>query len=498
VRILTSLRERLARAIKNRDPAGDRLRNQIGQAIAERRYGLAQRLCGTLPASSLHRQIFELQLLIANSRYADAASFYERAGSQLRSQKSAQGRYFRALIALQRTDDLGRAIHAILENRGDPLFLAAQFPFIRKLDASLRAAVADYVLTAKSLPLNLNICCAQLLLESEAAGRAEEVAHGLQTAKPALRAEVEILRCNLALHTGDAVRAVHHLSEGFESFGFTPVALRNPAKPLLPRNLLASASPIAATLPKVSVIVSCFNAERTIGAALASLQNQSHSDIEIIVVDDHSADGSPQIVEALAASDARITHIRLSANKGTYHARNAGLARASGVFVLAHDSDDWAHPVKVERLVRHLVEHPQKIAVRGRMIRFAQDIGAHHRHTYIRPDFSSLTFRREPVLARAGYFDNVRAGADSEFAYRLQRIFGEDALGDLDELLSVTAYTPGSLSSGGLFRIDIDTGIFSPLRAAYRQAYFDWQENASSLFVSQSARPFPIPPEMNP
>jgi glycosyltransferase involved in cell wall biosynthesis len=225
---------------------------------------------------------------------------------------------------------------------------------------------------------------------------------------------------------------------------------------------------------------------------------QSHADVEILVVDDCSTDKSVDIISQIAADDSRVHLLRAETNGGTYRARNLALTAASGEFVLAHDADDWAHPRKVERLVRHLMDHPESVAVRGRMIRLSESTGAHFRVSYVRPDFSSLTFRREAALRRAGYFDPVRAGADSEYAYRLQRIFGEESVADLKELLSVTSFAGESLSQGGLFSIDMDSGVFSPLRAAYQREYFRWHEHASTLFMSadDGPRPFPAPEEM--
>jgi hypothetical protein len=477
-------------------------RNAVAQAIAERRYDHADALRQTLPPGSELRAIFELQLLIARSHYAQAAAFYEQGSRTLRAQHSARVRYLRALSALDRKDDLQKVVKAIFASRAEPENLAGLLPFMWDFPTDVRAAAAKQILSSrKPVSPDAQIACAQILLDTGDSARAQSLAASLPRATARQNAEIALLECNIALAGGDSARATKYLSDAFEAFGMEPVARRDSSEPLSPHNLTASAPPVAGGLAKTSVLMSCFNGEQTVGAAIASLQAQSHRDIEIIVVDDFSTDKSVQIVEAIAAGDPRVTLIKSPANQGAYVSRNLALARATGEFVLAHDADDWAHPRKVERLVRHLLAHPNLIAVRGEWVRFTPGAGVLHRTTYIRQDVSSMTFRREPALAKAGYFDTARINADSEYMYRLQRLFGETAIGDLKEMLSVAAYAPNSLSRASETQIDIHTGVYAPIRAAYRRAYFAWHEHAQSLYVDfpqAKGRPFAIPPELNP
>jgi hypothetical protein len=475
-------------------------RNAIAQAIAERRYDEAEKLRQSLPATSELRAIFELQLLAAQSRYKDVAEFYEHGSRTLRAQHSSRVRYLRALSALNRRSDLERTIKAIFASRAEPENLVSILPFIWDFAPDVRATAAKQILGSRPpLVLDAQIACAQILLETDNAEHARAVSASLPRDTPRHKAEIALLESNIALFEHDETLATQRLSDAFAAFDIEPVTWRDPAAPLSPQNLVASAPPVS--LPKTSVLVSCFNAGQTIAAAISSLQAQSHRDIEIIVVDDFSTDRSAEIVAAIAAADPRVRLTRLPANKGAYYSRNTALAQATGEFVLAHDADDWAHPRKIERLVRALITKPDLIAMRGQWIRFTPGAGALHRTTYIRPDVSSLTFRRQPALNKAGFFDTARINADSEYTYRLQRLFGEKSIGDLAEMLSVAAYMPNSLSTNERSKINIHTGVYAPLRAAYRRAYFAWHEHASSLYLDfpqKAGRPFPIPPEVDP
>lgn len=79
-----------------------------------------------------------------------------------------------------------------------------------------------------------------------------------------------------------------------------------------------------ATQPKVAVIIPCFNTKAYLGDAIESALNQSHENLEIIIVDDGSTDSSLQIAKEYFNSDKRITIISKS-NSGQGSARNAGI-----------------------------------------------------------------------------------------------------------------------------------------------------------------------------
>ena len=90
----------------------------------------------------------------------------------------------------------------------------------------------------------------------------------------------------------------------------------------------------------VSIIVPVYNVEKFIEKYVKSLMNQSHKDIEIILVDDGLPDQSPEIIDRIAIEDQRV-HVIHQQNKGVSAARNAGLQCATGEYVMFVDGDDW-------------------------------------------------------------------------------------------------------------------------------------------------------------
>lgn len=100
----------------------------------------------------------------------------------------------------------------------------------------------------------------------------------------------------------------------------------------------------------VSVVVPVYNVAPYVEECLRSVLGQTHRNIEVIVVDDGSTDGSGDICERVCARDARAT-VYHKENGGLSDARNFGLARATGEWVSFIDSDDWVSPVFIEALL---------------------------------------------------------------------------------------------------------------------------------------------------
>ncbi|PPS43392.1 glycosyltransferase [Chroococcidiopsis sp. TS-821] len=107
-------------------------------------------------------------------------------------------------------------------------------------------------------------------------------------------------------------------------------------------------------MPKVTVIIPAYNAERTIVAAIASVQQQSFGDWELIVIDDGSCD---RTVELLSRVQEPRMQVYRYANAGVSVARNRGIARAQGEYIAFLDADDLWRQDKLECQVAALEQH---------------------------------------------------------------------------------------------------------------------------------------------
>lgn len=99
----------------------------------------------------------------------------------------------------------------------------------------------------------------------------------------------------------------------------------------------------------ISVIVPVYKVEKYLSRCVKSIQQQTYGKLEIILVDDGSPDGCPQICDELATQDTRIKVIH-KANGGLSDARNVGIRSSAGEYLVFVDSDDDIAPEMIERL----------------------------------------------------------------------------------------------------------------------------------------------------
>ena len=104
----------------------------------------------------------------------------------------------------------------------------------------------------------------------------------------------------------------------------------------------------------ISVIIPVYNIVEYVCFCIESVIAQTCSDLEIIIIDDGSTDGSGAICDAYAAKDNRIQVIHQQ-NKGLVCARNIGLKRATGDYISFVDGDDYIHPQMMEVLLNALI-----------------------------------------------------------------------------------------------------------------------------------------------
>ena len=102
-------------------------------------------------------------------------------------------------------------------------------------------------------------------------------------------------------------------------------------------------------MPRLSVILPAYNAEKYLEKAVRSVQSQTFSDWELILVNDGSRDGTPALCDRLAEGDSRVQVIHQE-NRGLSAARNAGMAAARGDYFAFLDADDYLAPAAYEKL----------------------------------------------------------------------------------------------------------------------------------------------------
>lgn len=108
-------------------------------------------------------------------------------------------------------------------------------------------------------------------------------------------------------------------------------------------------------MTSISIIVPVYNVEEYLRKALCSLIDQTYHDLQIVCIDDGSTDGSPAILQEMAAIDPRV-EVYTQANRGCSAARNLALQKVRGEYLMFVDADDWLDADACERAVSLMEE----------------------------------------------------------------------------------------------------------------------------------------------
>jgi glycosyltransferase involved in cell wall biosynthesis len=225
-----------------------------------------------------------------------------------------------------------------------------------------------------------------------------------------------------------------------------------------PGTVIDSAATDATAEPLVSVIIAAHNSEATLAETLSSATASTYRNIEVIVVDDGSTDGTGAIVERAARRNPTVRLLRQTWG-GVAAAYNAGLAEARGEFVARLDSDDLWHPTKLAKQVAFARNNPdaafiytdvRSIDGEGRVLHDVPEQRFPSR-ALCRSIYESLIGTNSSALIRRQVLEDV-GGDDAELQSRQDlmiqlKISAQHAIGYVPEYLVGYRVSERSLSS---------------------------------------------------
>lgn len=107
---------------------------------------------------------------------------------------------------------------------------------------------------------------------------------------------------------------------------------------------------------KISIIIPTYNRVATIGNTIDSFIAQTYNDWEMLVVDDHSTDNTKEVIESYSKKDGRIYYLSNERAKGAQGARNTGILHSTSEWICLFDSDDYAYPDFLSKMVETICE----------------------------------------------------------------------------------------------------------------------------------------------
>lgn len=302
---------------------------------------------------------------------------------------------------------------------------------------------------------------------------------------------VNVLRSNVALATGNEEDWLGHLNAYLRNYSVAPITLEGEGN-IYQRLACAPLEPVTGG-PLVSVIMPAWNAERTVTKAVNSILNQTWRNLELLIVDDASTDGTWKVLQELVQRDDRIKLLRNKVNAGPYVSKNIALTVAKGMWITGHDADDWAHPQRLEQHLKMALEmncdasltYMLRIKPNGLFDHFTP-INDFSPDGVARMSMISTLFNHDLLKHKLGFWDSVRFGADSEMASRARRLLG-NGFRNIPTIGMLCLDTEDSLTNDPATGIRTQTGL-SPLRTAYKRA---WQEQHKVADQASLYLPFP-------
>lgn len=163
----------------------------------------------------------------------------------------------------------------------------------------------------------------------------------------------------------------------------------------------------------ISVIMGVFNGEKTVQRAVLSITEGSFRDIEFIIVDDGSTDGTEKILRDLAQNDNRITVIKSFANNGLAWALNRALLASKGEIIARMDADDYCHPLRLIKQLEYLNSNDLDFVCAGALLtekgkewgmrQYSEGVSKKTLIKYNPFIHPTLFIKREAILAVGGY-----------------------------------------------------------------------------------------------
>jgi len=256
----------------------------------------------------------------------------------------------------------------------------------------------------------------------------------------------------------------------------------------------------------ISVVMTVYNSMNFMLPSIFSVLKQTHSNLELVIVDDCSTDGTYEVLKHIRSFDYRIKVLRSPRNLGTYWAKNYGMENAEGKFITFMDSDDLNSSERVRRVVKELLSDTNLVMTFCDYIRINSDDGkiVLNRGQVQRGALIGMAFDKERVISKLGWFDSIRVNADDEMKQRIRTVFGRKAFSHLPFADYYASLRPNSLTTSGytsnnLDKIDEDRSarsFLAPVRQKYTNSYIDWHRSSPRhLYVNfpQWSRPFEAP-----
>jgi hypothetical protein len=372
--------------------------------------------------------------------------------------------------------------------------LYAQFLFYGKKDFE------ETIRLIKSLPKECHRWTdfpSHLALSYHLTGRSSD---GLK----ALQSSLESFDSNASLTAYEIQRedspdkALESINSMLSHHGYAPISIRWKDSKFDMSSLSCDSLESSQDCRLVSVLMTVHKMNPMFQTAVRSIIEQTHENIELIIIDDASPEEDVGEYLEICNTDERIRLLHLKKNSGTYAARNLGLSEVKGEFVLFMDSDDWTHPQRIEKALQRLDSSSKIVVAVDSYVRLTRDGSLALIGTYFVRKCMLGLWKTNVVRDELGGFDPVRISADSELLERAQIVYGRESVSHLPVATYFAYFHEESLTGGGRFGFGW-RGLVGD-RSKYAGAFRTWHQRMGSSLAEinmstllEQEEPFELP-----
>lgn len=193
-------------------------------------------------------------------------------------------------------------------------------------------------------------------------------------------------------------------------------------------------------MPKVSIIIPCFNQSQYLPETLDSILAQTYNDWECIIVNDGSPDNTEEVAKEYCDKDKRFKYV-YQENQGPATARNNGIKSSSGEYILPLDSDDLISPTYIEKAMSHFNISPNTKLVYCKAKKFGEEEGCWDLPAYKYENmlwnnliFCTAMYKRVDYDKTNGYNPNMKYGLE-DWDFYLSLLNENDIVYRIEEIL---------------------------------------------------------------
>lgn len=280
-----------------------------------------------------------------------------------------------------------------------------------------------------------------------------------------------------------------------------------------PPILIQSSPNLSISVPTVSIIMTTYNCAKYIEHAIRSLQAQTLTNWELVVVDDRSTDDlTDRLLRELAQEDDRMVYLRNTRNLGCYASKNIALEYVRGTWLTFHDADDYSMCERLEKQLQYCLGNSTSDTNRNTNTRrngttagspsptpsyeccYATSLARKQKTWTWIP--ITMFLRTETFHEKLGAFDTVRFGADSEIRERMASL--QMRVGVVEDYLY--ACPDRWIEPGGRTTSLTGDQTHDPIREHYRDAYLRFHHRVRRtvpLQQRQALLQYPFPPALH-